>query len=234
MSSFKTKARTVELLGRKQIRDSVTALAELMKNSYDADASLLRVEFDTISEKQRVIIADNGIGMSQEDIETKWLVLGTNSMVRSKNNTSPDGRPLMGAKGIGRLASATLGRQMWMLSKTKDSQWNIVYIHWDLFGNPNLSIEDVNIPTRFGIPQTELVERLEDYFYEMINEQKINVMNCAWKKGEAYSDDAQKIISDLEALSVDVKAVKNSYVVSIMEPLCILIVFTITGINISE
>ena len=34
MSKFKTKARTIELLGRKQIRDSVTALAELMKNSY--------------------------------------------------------------------------------------------------------------------------------------------------------------------------------------------------------
>lgn len=44
MSGFKTKARTVELLGRKQIRDSVTALAELMKNAYDADAPWLRVE----------------------------------------------------------------------------------------------------------------------------------------------------------------------------------------------
>lgn len=39
MSKFKTKARTIELLGRKQIRDFVTALAELIKNSYDADAA---------------------------------------------------------------------------------------------------------------------------------------------------------------------------------------------------
>lgn len=52
MSGFKTKARTVELLGRKQIRDSVTALAELMKNAYDADAPWLRVEFSTTGSNQ--------------------------------------------------------------------------------------------------------------------------------------------------------------------------------------
>lgn len=108
MSGFKTKARTVELLGRKQIRDSVTALAELMKNAYDADAPWLRVEFSTTGSNQHVVIVDTGLGMSQNDIESKWLVLGTNSKTKRANKTSPSGRPLMGAKGIGRLASATL------------------------------------------------------------------------------------------------------------------------------
>lgn len=73
MSGFKTKARTVELLGRKQIRDSVTALAELMKNAYDADAPWLRVEFSTTGSNQHVVIVDTGLGMSQNDIESKWL-----------------------------------------------------------------------------------------------------------------------------------------------------------------
>lgn len=71
MSGFKTKARTVELLGRKQIRDSVTALAELMKNAYDADAPWLRVEFSTTGSNQHVVIVDTGLGMSQNDIESK-------------------------------------------------------------------------------------------------------------------------------------------------------------------
>ena len=100
MSGFKTKARTVELLGRKQIRDSVTALAELMKNAYDADAPWLRVEFSTTGSNQHVVIVDTGLGMSQNDIESKWLVLGTNSKTKRANKTSPSGRPLMGAKGI--------------------------------------------------------------------------------------------------------------------------------------
>lgn len=72
MSGFKTKARTVELLGRKQIRDSVTALAELMKNAYDADAPWLRVEFSTTGSNQHVVIVDTGLGMSQSEIIDKY------------------------------------------------------------------------------------------------------------------------------------------------------------------
>lgn len=68
MSGFKTKARTVELLGRKQIRDSVTALAELMKNAYDADAPWLRVEFSTTGSNQHVVIVDTGLGTFPECI----------------------------------------------------------------------------------------------------------------------------------------------------------------------
>ena len=59
MSKFKTKARTIELLGRKQIRDSVTALAELMKNSYDADADWVRAYFN--SNKDNIILIDNSV-----------------------------------------------------------------------------------------------------------------------------------------------------------------------------
>lgn len=157
MSGFKTKARTVELLGRKQIRDSVTALAELMKNAYDADAPWLRVEFSTTGSNQHVVIVDTGLGMSQNDIESKWLVLGTNSKTKRANKTSPSGRPLMGAKGIGRLASATLGKQLWMFTKTEESLWNIVFINWDIFENPYISIEDVRVPTRFGVSSQELM-----------------------------------------------------------------------------
>lgn len=161
MSGFKTKARTVELLGRKQIRDSVTALAELMKNAYDADAPWLRVEFSTTGSNQHVVIVDTGLGMSQNDIESKWLVLGTNSKTKRANKTSPSGRPLMGAKGIGRLASATLGKQLWMFTKTEESLWNIVFINWDIFENPYISIEDVRVPTRFGVSSQELILRFD-------------------------------------------------------------------------
>lgn len=105
MSKFKTKARTIELLGRKQIRDSVTALAELMKNSYDADADWVRVYFNT--NQDNIVLIDNGDGMDKSDIEDKWLVLGTPSK-NTKNRVSKKNRPYMGAKGIGRLASARL------------------------------------------------------------------------------------------------------------------------------
>ncbi len=200
MSGFKTKARTVELLGRKQIRDSVTALAELMKNSYDADASWLRVEFSTLDAEQHVIIADSGLGMSKNDIEEKWLVLGTNSKTKRTNKTSPSGRPLMGAKGIGRLASATLGRQLWMFTKTENSLWNIVFIHWDIFENPYIAIEDINIPTRFGISGQEILLRFETIIDEMIVEQRMNLEHPKWQTDEKSEDNiVEPLLKEVQA-----------------------------------
>lgn len=193
MSGFKTKARTVELLGRKQIRDSVTALAELMKNAYDADAPWLRVEFITAGSNQHVVIADTGLGMSQNDIESKWLVLGTNSKTKRVNKTSPSGRPLMGAKGIGRLASATLGKQLWMFTKTENTLWNIVFINWDLFENPYISIDEVSVPTRFGVSGQELIVRFDDIISEMLAEQRLNLNNAGWK----VENDIDNIVAPL-------------------------------------
>ena len=181
MSSFTTKARTVELLGRKQIRDSVTALAELMKNSYDADAPSLRVEFRTSGTDPHIIIADTGEGMNEADVENKWLVLGTSSKTHRRSRKTPSGRPLMGAKGIGRLASATVGRQLWMFTKTEESLWNIVYIHWSLFENPNIVVQDINIPTRFNISKDELLLRFDDIATEMKDELLKNLEKNVWQ-----------------------------------------------------
>ncbi|MGX7149465.1 ATP-binding protein [Enterococcus ureasiticus] len=150
MGSFKTSARAVELLGRKQIRDSITALAELMKNSYDADAEFLQVDFVT-SENKSISLCDNGVGMDEEDIKNKWLVLGTKSKKSREKRTTEKNRRLMGEKGIGRLAVARLGQQMWLISKKKDSGWNILFLNWNLFENPDLFLDDVQIPAEYNV-----------------------------------------------------------------------------------
>lgn len=150
MGAFKTKARAVELLGRKQIRDSVTALAEIMKNAYDADAKLLRVEFLTRDvDAPCIVICDTGVGMDREDLENKWLVLGTPSKLENRKKKTPGGRALMGEKGIGRLALSRLGQQTWMFTKKTNTDWNILYINWNVFENPDLYIEDIEIPVSF-------------------------------------------------------------------------------------
>lgn len=180
MGNFRTKARAIELLGRKQIRDSVTALAELMKNAYDADAPWLRVEFDVGNETEHIIIADGGIGMTSSDVQEKWLVLGTNSKTNSKNKKSPGGRTLMGAKGIGRLASARLGKQLWMFTKSEKSLWNIIYINWNLFENPYLALEDIQIPVMYGISADRLEKQFETVKNELVTLQKSNLNLDGW------------------------------------------------------
>ena len=172
MSKFKTKARTIELLGRKQIRDSVTALAELMKNSYDADADWVRAYFN--SNKDNIVLVDNGMGMSQADIEDKWLVLGTPSKNTSKR-VSPKGRPYMGAKGIGRLAAASLGKHYIMITKTENSNYNIAYLFWDLFEDTTVSLDEIEIPTRYNVEKQALMSSFTSILDELINIQLKNV-----------------------------------------------------------
>lgn len=177
MGAFKTKARAVELLGRKQIRDSVTALAEIMKNSYDADAKLLRVEFLTKDvETPCIVICDTGVGMDKEDLEDKWLVLGTPSKLENPKKESPGGRPLMGAKGIGRLAISRLGQQMWMFTKKSNTDWNILYINWNIFENQELYIEDVNIPVVYNKKWQEVPDEIK----KLRNVQLENLKNNSW------------------------------------------------------
>ena len=172
MSKFKTKARTIELLGRKQIRDSVTALAELMKNSYDADADWVRAYFN--SNKDNIVLVDNGMGMSQADIEDKWLVLGTPSKNTSKR-VSPKGRPYMGAKGIGRLAAASLGKHYIMITKTENSNYNIAYLFWDLFEDTTVSLDEIEIPTCYDVEKQALMSSFASILDELINIQLKNV-----------------------------------------------------------
>ena len=172
MSKFKTKARTIELLGRKQIRDSVTALAELMKNSYDADADWVRAYFN--SNKDNIILIDNGMGMSQTDIEEKWLVLGTPSK-NTAQRVSPKGRPYMGAKGIGRLAAASLGKHYIMITKTENSNYNIAYLFWDLFEDTTVSLDEIEIPTRYNIEKQTLITSFSSIVDELVRIQLKNV-----------------------------------------------------------
>ena len=77
MATFKTRARTLEMLGRQQIAGMPTAISELFKNAHDAYAD--RVEIDYYRSDGLFVLRDDGIGMSKDDFESRWLTLGTES-----------------------------------------------------------------------------------------------------------------------------------------------------------
>ena len=72
-------ARLLTMLGDQLIRNERTALVELIKNSYDADADWVKVSFEkfnndmSANEKSIIKIQDNGCGMSPEDIRNAWM-----------------------------------------------------------------------------------------------------------------------------------------------------------------
>lgn len=81
-ATFKSRARVIDLLGREQIADAPTAVGELFKNSLDAGARNVWIDFN---ESKRVLtISDDGLGMRKKDVLEKWLVLATDSKHGSK------------------------------------------------------------------------------------------------------------------------------------------------------
>jgi nitrogen-specific signal transduction histidine kinase len=158
MAKFAVRARAVDMLGRQQIAGIPTAIHELFKNAHDAYAT--RVEVDFIRELNRLVIRDDGLGMSEEDFRDRWLALGTESKFGANAEalakwTGPQNlpiRPLMGEKGIGRLAIATIAPITFVLSRAirRDGLRELTgcLVCWPLFELPGLDINEIEIPLR--------------------------------------------------------------------------------------
>lgn len=125
---------TFRLIGRDLITDRVTALFELIKNCYDANATEVTISFSNvgcINENSSISISDNGIGMSFEDIRDKWMVIGTSSKRRSPLSPKPFERKCVGEKGIGRFAVDKLGDKLCITTKKQgEGKWLSVSINW--------------------------------------------------------------------------------------------------------
>ena len=134
--NFKTNARHVGQLGRELVTDFVTALVELIKNSYDADAYGVKIILENPNTpNSRIILADTGSGMSRDDFENKWMVIGTNNKISEPY--TPKGRKKAGQKGIGRFSVERLAEKVSVYSFTKDESPFKVSINWNSFEDFN-------------------------------------------------------------------------------------------------
>ena len=89
-----------EILGVQNFSTKESAVLELVKNAYDAQATELRI----VISPSEITITDNGIGMNQEMIHTHWMHVG-----KSPKGYIENGRVMAGSKGVGRFALARLG-----------------------------------------------------------------------------------------------------------------------------
>ena len=144
---FVASTNLKSLLGRGLVTDQIAAIFELVKNSYDADAEEVYISFEGLdSDEPRLIIQDNGTGMSLVDIERKWMVIGTDSK-KSKQYSPIFNRALNGDKGIGRFAVDRLGNRLNLVSVARDSATKIsMSFNWNEFEEKYQSVSDVKIP----------------------------------------------------------------------------------------
>lgn len=129
--SFRPSARVIGTIGEDIIKDMHAAVVELVKNSYDADASEIIITFEATADKRLLLsVEDNGHGMKEQVVIDKWLVPSTSDKL--KRRTSPNGRIMQGRKGIGRFAAAVLGEKMELETIAENIKTSLS-INWDDF-----------------------------------------------------------------------------------------------------
>lgn len=145
LNYFRPKARHIFTIWRDLIKDDFSALIELVKNSYDADAKKVEVFLNNFEDSIEIIIKDNWHGMAEKDIREKWLVPSTDNKIWE--GKSPGKRIFQWHKGIWRYAASVLWDEI-TIETIKEWIKTIVNINWDLFNEDKFLDEiPINIET---------------------------------------------------------------------------------------
>src|SRR2546427_504151 len=118
--TFEISLSVLNHLGRSLYRSFATVLGEAVSNSWDADAK--NVQIYVSRNRRNFFIRDDGIGMTPDDFQNKFLKIGY-SKRKDGTKSSPAGRPFIGRKGIGKLALLSCANKITVISKVKDADW---------------------------------------------------------------------------------------------------------------
>lgn len=201
---FKVDARALLSLGRESIKDHTTALIELVKNSYDADAANVEIEIITAGPLAAnfIRVADDGVGMSSEDIDGKWLRIGFSE--KRNHKISAKGRRETGEKGIGRLSSDRLGAVLELRTKRASESPVGVKVDWDDFDTDGTELGAVLV-AELEDPKPSVTKRNGDEKLKTGTEILIRALRQRWSQ-----DDISALESELSTL-VPVKGGKGRF-----------------------
>lgn len=155
--SFRISSALKTIIGKELITDEFIAIFELVKNSFDAHASRVDITFSGLdSNSPKIIIQDDGDGMSESDIRGKWLFVAYSAKqlqgesYRDKINNS---RVFAGAKGIGRFSCDRLGRMLTLYTRARnEAASHMLTVDWNRF-EANPEEEFRRIPAKYSRPE---------------------------------------------------------------------------------
>lgn len=142
---FNMKASLIKRLGEEIAPDAVVALAELIKNAYDADASWLRIEIDTrhtaVEDSHfrnsgigSLRVSDNGTGMSWSGVTDNWMNFSFSNKQQAKaSELTGKKRSPVGGQGLGRLATVRLGEFVELFTADDKGEHSHVAFDWKEF-----------------------------------------------------------------------------------------------------
>jgi signal transduction histidine kinase len=168
--SFEADAAIIARLGRELVAKQETALIELVKNGFDADATKVDVVFEGSGPSAAVEVRDNGTGMTRRDLVQGFMRLASDLKVQSPR--SPRfGRRRAGRKGIGRFAAQRLGDRLVLITRTEAAaaalrlnvDWR-QFVHGRRLEDVRVSLDEV--PATDAPGTTIRIENLRDTWSE--------------------------------------------------------------------
>ena len=193
---FDINPHVIRQLGAELVTDQTTALMELVKNSYDADADYVKITINTKdvlddpnmfypNKKGYIIVEDNGFGMDEDTILNSWLVISYSNKraVNGVKPKTPKGRTPLGDKGLGRLSTQRLARICEIFTKKENESAVHVGFDWDDFDNAQ-KLHDVTVEynnTEFALSHgTKLVlsEILDENYWKGKNLEQFKASIC--------------------------------------------------------
>ena len=160
---FLSHVNIKNIIGKELINDDNVAVMELVKNSYDAGAKTVTLEFRNLKKEQNnheLLIVDDGNGMTEDDILYKWLNLAY-SIKRVQN--AQNNRLQAGNKGIGRFSCDRLGKKLDIYTK-RDSEIYQLQINWEDFENiTDYNVQINQIPMKLRKITADEVKKETDY-----------------------------------------------------------------------
>ena len=123
--------RIIDHFGVQMYQRPVAAIAELVSNSWDAEAESVEIQVPptlTGPTSPTIVVKDNGVGMTFEDCEEHYLRIGHNTRGNDPVKKSPRKlRPILGRKGIGKFAGFGIARTIRVETISKETGEKTVF-----------------------------------------------------------------------------------------------------------
>ncbi len=160
---FSVDAGIINRLGKELVGRHETAVSELVKNAYDADAIEVKLIFeDAWQPNGKLYIEDNGVGMTREQLINGFMRLSSSEKIHNPISERYN-RTRAGKKGIGRFATQRLGNKLTIITQTLEAESAIrITINWDEFATDKDLLSITN--------QIEVIPKTKDEGTDLIIE----------------------------------------------------------------
>lgn len=209
-AKFKVDPALTKILGE-SYTSVEAAIKELVDNCYDADSTIVSVDFPNPFDHSKILIIDNGDGMTPNEVREQYLKIASSRTSRKGDTTYGKKRKVKGRKGIGKFAGLMIATLMEVTTKARGQQTTILISKEAILGKEK-DLESIDLPIQtipckkdehgtaisltginqnFTFPNAEKLKQLlsreylmENDFHVSVNGEEVSVQDIPGQKFE--------------------------------------------------